>query len=141
MLIRNPRPILLYLTDVKLKEQINKPENYGRHSTYGCHSTALRYFRESCTKTYLEDIDRRDLLKFAVFLQGEKEQRPRSIANKFDIVMSFLKGHGITGLIRLPYVSFGRRLLQHLCRLSRACASGRAIRCNTGLLGDVLLSP
>src|SRR5215469_3440388 len=100
MLIRNPRPILLYLTDVKLKEQINKPENYGRHSTYGCHSTALRYFRESCTKTYLEDIDRRDLLKFAVFLQGEKEQRPRSIANKFDIVMSFLKGHGVTGLIR-----------------------------------------
>jgi len=39
-------------------------------------------------------------LKFAVFLQGEKEQGPRSVANKFDILMSFLKGHGITGLIR-----------------------------------------
>lgn len=89
-----------YLTDVKLKEQINKPENYGRHSTFGCYSTALRYFRESCTKTYLEYIDRRDLLKFAVFLQGEKEQGPRSVDNKFDVLMSFLKGHGITGLIR-----------------------------------------
>jgi integrase/recombinase XerD len=100
----SPRPLIAaieeYLTDVKLKEQINKPENYGRHSTYGCYSTALCYFRESCTKTYLEDIDRRDLLKFAVFLQGEKEQGPRSVANKFDIVMSFLKAHGITGLIR-----------------------------------------
>lgn len=39
-------------------------------------------------------------MKFAVFLQGEKEQGPRSVANKFDILMSFLKGHGITGLIR-----------------------------------------
>ena len=34
------------------------------------------------------------------FLQGEKKQGPRSAANKIDIITSFLKAHGITGVIR-----------------------------------------
>lgn len=88
-----------YLDDVKLKQLTNKPNNFGRHSTTGCYSTALAYFTESCHKMNLEEIDRRDLLKFAGFLQTEKEQGPRSVSNKFGIVVSFLKAQGIRGLV------------------------------------------
>jgi integrase/recombinase XerD len=45
----------------------------------------------------LEDIDRKDLLKYAAFLRDEKDQSPRSVANKFENVMSFLKSRGIRG--------------------------------------------
>ena len=51
--------------------------------TLAAYTTALNYFTESCPKLYLEDIDRRDLLKFAAFLRDEKEQAPRSVYNKF----------------------------------------------------------
>jgi integrase/recombinase XerD len=53
---------------------------------------------ESCPKLYLEDINRKDLLKFSAFLRDEKEQAPRSVYNKFENVMTFLKANGIRGL-------------------------------------------
>jgi len=34
---------------------------------------ALQYFQESCHKTYVQDIERKDLLKFSAFLRYEKE--------------------------------------------------------------------
>jgi integrase/recombinase XerD len=67
--------------------------------TFAAYSTALGYFVESCSKTYLADIDRKDLLRFCGFLREEKEQAPRSIYNKFEIVMTFLKANGIRGLV------------------------------------------
>lgn len=88
-----------FLDDVRTKQLTNKPNNFGRHNTTGCYSTALEYFAESCHKLTLEEIDRRDLLKFAAFLQSEKKQGPRSVYNKFLLVMTFLKAHGIRGLI------------------------------------------
>jgi integrase/recombinase XerD len=66
--------------------------------TLAAYSTALTYFLESYHKLRLEEIDRRDLLKFHAFLRDEKEQAPRSCWNKFAKVMSFLKSHGIRGL-------------------------------------------
>jgi integrase len=56
-------------------------------------------FTESCHKLNLEDIDRRDLLKFHAFLRDDKKQAPRSCWNKFANVMSFLKVNGIRGLV------------------------------------------
>jgi len=67
--------------------------------TLAAYSTALGYFQESCSKMYLEDIERRDLLKFSAFLRDEKEQSPRSVYNKFENVMTFLKAQGIRGLV------------------------------------------
>jgi integrase/recombinase XerD len=67
--------------------------------TLAAYTTALNYFRESCPKLYIEDIDRRDLLKFSAFLRDEKEQAPRSVYNKFENVMMFLKANGIRGLV------------------------------------------
>jgi len=67
--------------------------------TLAAYTTALHYFTESCPKLYLEDIERKDLLKFCAFLREEKEQAPRSVYNKFENVMTFLKAQGIRGLV------------------------------------------
>jgi integrase len=68
--------------------------------TYAAYSTSLAYFTESCTKIYLQDIERRDLLNFSAFLRDEKELHPRTCWNKFSNVMSFLKAHNIRGLAK-----------------------------------------
>jgi integrase len=80
-----------YLEETKLSK---KPK------TYAAYTTALAYFTESCSKTYLEGIERKDLLKFAAFLRDEKELHARTCWNKFSNVMSFLKAQGIRGLAK-----------------------------------------
>src|ERR1019366_1300523 len=57
--------------------------------TLAAYSTALAHFVEYFHKLNLEEIDRKDLLKFSAFLRDEKEQAPRSVYNKFENVMSF----------------------------------------------------
>jgi integrase/recombinase XerD len=79
-----------YLADVKLT---HKPRSYAAYQT------ALNYFLESCTKPSVEDVDRRDLLKFSAFLRDDKDQAPRTVYNKFEHVMTFLKAQGIRGLV------------------------------------------
>src|SRR6202165_1539194 len=79
-----------YLDETKLTK---KPK------TLAAYSTALAYFVESCHKLNLEDIDRKDLLKFSAFLRDEKDQAPRSVYNKFENLMSFLKAQGVRGLV------------------------------------------
>jgi integrase/recombinase XerD len=79
-----------YLEETKLTK---KPK------THAAYSTALAYLQESCHKLYLHDIERKDLLKFSAFLRDEKEQSPRSVYNKFENVMTFLKSQGIRGLV------------------------------------------
>jgi integrase/recombinase XerD len=78
-----------YLEETKLSK---KPK------TLAAYSTALAYFVESCHKINLADVERKDLLKFAAFLRDEKDQAPRSVYNKFENVMTFLKAQGIRGL-------------------------------------------
>jgi integrase/recombinase XerD len=79
-----------YLDEIKLTK---KPK------TLAAYSTALGYFTESCKKMNLEEIERGDLLKFSAFLRDEKKQAPRSVYNKFENVMTFLKSQGIRGLV------------------------------------------
>lgn len=67
--------------------------------TLAAYTTALNYFTDSCRKLYLHEIDRYDLLKFSTFLRDQKQQSPRSVYNKFETVMAFLKANGIRGLI------------------------------------------
>jgi integrase/recombinase XerD len=67
--------------------------------TLAAYTTALNYFTESCRKLYLHEIERYDLLKFAGFLRDEKNQSPRSVYNKFETVMAFLKANSIRGLV------------------------------------------
>lgn len=89
--IRIQDATVTYLEEVK---QAKKPK------TFSAYNTSLGYFIESCNKTYLEEIERGDLLKFSAFLRDKKEQSPRSVRNKFENVMTFLKSQGIIGVIR-----------------------------------------
>ena len=82
--------IASYLEDVKLSK---KPK------TYSAYSTALNYFVESCRKQFVEDIDRKDMLRFSAFLRDDKDQSPRSVYNKFESMMAFLKLQGVRGLV------------------------------------------
>ena len=67
--------------------------------SFSAYNTALKYLQESCHKLYVHDIERRDLLKFIAFLHDTKQQSPRSVYNKFEIVMTFLKAQGVRGLV------------------------------------------
>ena len=67
--------------------------------SYNAYKNALNYFMESCKKQTLEEIERGDLLKFSAYLRDEKNQSDRSVRNKFEHVMSFLKTEGIRGLV------------------------------------------
>ena len=78
---------------------LDETELTKKPKTLAAYTTALTYFRESCPRLFLEDIERKDLLKFCAFLRDEKKQAPRSVYNKFEIVMTFLKGQGIRGLV------------------------------------------
>lgn len=79
-----------YLADVKLT---HKPRSYAAYNT------ALEYFLESCPRVNVEDVERRDMIKFSAFLRDEKKQSPRTVYNKFEHVMTFLKTQGIRGLM------------------------------------------
>ncbi len=80
-----------YLEETKLAK---KPK------TFAAYSTALAYFVESCHKLNLPDLDRKDMLRFAAFLRDDKKQSPRSVYNKFENVMTFLKAQGIKGTVQ-----------------------------------------
>jgi len=81
--------IATFLEETKLTK---KPK------TYAAYLKTLTYFQESCQKSYLEDIDRKDMLKFASFLK-DKGLAPRSCWNKFNVTMLFLKAQGIRGIV------------------------------------------
>jgi integrase/recombinase XerD len=78
-----------YLEEIKLGR---------KDKTYVAYDLSLRYFAESCSKIFVDEIERKDLLKFAAFLRDEKEQAPRTCWNKFANIMSFLKAQGVRGL-------------------------------------------
>jgi integrase len=88
-------PSLAYAVEQFLEET----KLTGKPKTLSAYRTALGYFQESCHKVNIADIERRDLLKFSAFLRDEKDQAPRSVYNKFEIVMAFLKSNKIRGLV------------------------------------------
>jgi integrase/recombinase XerD len=83
---------------VAIARFLEETELTKKPKTLAAYTTALNYFAESCPKLYLQDIERADLLKFCAFLRDKKEQAPRSVYNKFENLMSFLKAQGIRGL-------------------------------------------
>ncbi len=59
----------------------------------------MRFAVEQFAPNPLDGIDRRDLVKFSAFLD-EKEQAPRSVYNKFESLMTFLKANVKCALFR-----------------------------------------
>jgi integrase/recombinase XerD len=78
-----------YLEDIRISK---KPK------TYAAYKTALDYFLQSCNKPRVMNIERQDLLRFSAFLRDVKKLQPRTVYNKFENVMSFLKANNIRGL-------------------------------------------
>jgi integrase len=78
---------------------VEETELTKKPKTLAAYTTALNYFTQSCPKLYLHDIERKDLLKFSAFLRDDKNQAPRSVYNKFETIMTFLKANGIRGLV------------------------------------------
>jgi len=70
-----------------------------KHKTWVAYKTALSYFLDSCSKARVADVDRSDLLEYSAFLRDTKKLQPRTVYNKFESVMSFLKTNGVRGLV------------------------------------------
>lgn len=79
-----------FLEEVQLTRQ---------RKTWLGYRVSLGYFQESCEKCFLEDIERRDLLRFAAFLCDTKKLAPRTVHNKFADVLTFLQAQGMPKLI------------------------------------------
>jgi len=69
-----------------------------KERTHDAYTVSLNYFVEACAKPHLEDIERKDLLRFITFLR-EKKCSPRTIRNHFLNVLIFLKNVGIRKLV------------------------------------------
>ena len=82
-----------------VEQFLKETELTKKPKTLAAYTTALNYFTESCPKLYLQDIERTDLLKFSAFLRDKKKQARRSVYNKFENVMTFLKANGIRGIV------------------------------------------
>src|SRR5246500_87336 len=82
-----------------ISQFLEETELTKKPKTLAAYATALNYFTQSCSKMYLHEIERHDLLKFAGFLRDQKKQSPRSVYNKFETVIMFLKANGIRGLV------------------------------------------
>jgi|SRR5664279_600821 len=67
--------------------------------TWRGYRVSLGYFQESCDKCLLEEIERKDLLRFAAFLRDTKKLAPRTVHNKFADVLTFLQAQGMPKLI------------------------------------------
>ena len=70
-----------FLEDIQLTRQ---------RKTWRGYCVSLRYLLEWCEKSYLEEIERKDLLRFAAFLRDNKKLSPRTVHNKFADVLTFL---------------------------------------------------
>lgn len=66
--------------------------------TYAGGKLVLDAFTESCSKTYLDQIDRRDLMDFINFCK-KQDLADRTVFNRIESLCGFLRAYGITGLL------------------------------------------
>jgi integrase/recombinase XerD len=79
-----------FLEEIQLSRQ---------RKTWMGYIVSLRYFQESCGKRFLDEVERKDLLRFAAFLRDTKKLSPRTVHNKFADVLTFLQAQGVPKLI------------------------------------------
>ena len=69
------------LIDIYLATGRAAEKNWRKH-TLQCYTLALKLFRQSCTKTYLHEIDGDDLRRFKVYLRTLKTSTGKKIDRK-----------------------------------------------------------
>lgn len=74
-------------------------KEHAAKKTHAAFKSALTYFLEACGKPTLEALERQDLIAFKGFLKS-KGLAQRTIYNKYRLVVSFLRAHGVTTLVR-----------------------------------------
>lgn len=79
-----------FLEEIQLSRQ---------RKTWMGYLVSLRYFQESCGKRFLDEVERKDLLRLAAFLRDTKKLSPRTVHNKFADVLTFLQAQGVPKLI------------------------------------------
>jgi len=67
------------------------------HKTWLAYNLILNEFRKTCTKEYLDQIDKSDLTAFVVALK-KAGQDDRTVANRLAGVVTFLRTHGIANV-------------------------------------------
>jgi integrase/recombinase XerD len=75
-----------YLAEIKMSRSA---------ATHSAYTLTLRNFAESCSKNYLEEVDRVDLLGFLNYLRTDRELSDRTCHNRFEHLLTFLKANGI----------------------------------------------
>ncbi|MEI9978964.1 MAG: hypothetical protein WDN23_08145 [Edaphobacter sp.] len=78
-----------FLEEIQLSRQ---------RKTWMGYIVSLRYFQESCGKRFLDEVERKDLLRLAAFLRDSKKLSPRTVHNKFADVLTFLQAQGVPKL-------------------------------------------
>lgn len=94
-----PNPARLKLADAieQFNEDLKLLER--RDRTLASYKLVFETFKASCSKTYLDQIDRRDLLRFVASLRKDGLSA-RTVSNRWQSIMAFLKHHGIVGLAK-----------------------------------------
>jgi integrase/recombinase XerD len=67
------------------------------HKTWLAYNLILNEFRKTCTKEYLDQIDKSDLTALVV-AQKKEGQDDRTVANRVAGVVTFLRAHGLTNV-------------------------------------------
>jgi len=113
-----------YLKDVEPPQREQK--------TYEEYRLVLYKFRDTCGKSYLQEINRDDCLSFMRHLYSIGNEA-RTVFNRMGIVQQLLKLHGITGLLKPrdkpKFVSNVREMYQpeELEALFKACSSDERV--------------
>jgi integrase/recombinase XerD len=77
-------------------EDIEPPQREPK--TYSAYKYCLNLFQSDCSKSYIQDVERQDLLQF-IRNQYERGCGARTAYNRVNIVTQFLKLSGVTGLL------------------------------------------
>jgi integrase len=103
-----------------------------RQHTLQCYTLALKLFRQSCKKTFLDEISGGDLRTFKVLLRAQKTSTgrkvdPRTVYNHFNNTVSFLNTYGRRDLIprnewpayeEKKVVAYDPEVMQHLLQFA-----------------------
>lgn len=93
-----PNPARLKLDDAI--EQFNEDLRLRnrRHRTMASYKLVFETFRSASSKRFMDEIDRRDMLKFADVMR-KAGLSPRTVSNRWQSFMAFLKHFGIKGVV------------------------------------------
>jgi integrase len=101
--------------------------------TFRTYRPMLDGFKEFCTKTYIEEVGRQDLLDFATHLKKEGQQG-KSIYNKLVVLSQVMKQHGRPKLLQASdwpsFVETVRPIYEdaELSALFKACTRSEEVR-------------